>query len=319
VIACAVVAPGVAGAAGPRQTASAVLTTREPGTATGSTQSIHIRNPDDPSAKPYTIKTIVFRLAPGSTLDTGALPQCKASDAELMAQGAAACPASSHVSTGLVQTDTGSPGVLPRFINNDAQNFNNDGEVVGVADAREIPLRTVTRSRIAGNTISFDYPEAPGGPPDNSAALSELTLVSPPLVRGGRAYARTPSTCPASGFWEGSILFIYRDGVRQTVDTKAPCNPSAAQRRLDRTPPRIRLRARKGCARRARRVAVRVHDRSGLRRVAAYVDGRLVRSTRRAAFRVRVRRGRHRLTVLARDGVGNRARRTLRFRVCGAA
>src|SRR4051812_8577867 len=168
-VAMLALAPAATGATS-RQTASLKLTTREPGVAAGSTQSIHIRNPDDPSAKPYTIKTIVFRLAPGSVIDTGALPQCKASDAELMAQGAAACPVTSRVSTGLVKTDTGSPGVFPRFVNNDAQNFNNAGEVVGVADAREIPLRTVTRSRISGNTISFDYPEAPGGPPDNSAA-----------------------------------------------------------------------------------------------------------------------------------------------------
>jgi len=52
--------------------------------------------------------------------------------------------------------------------------------------------------------------------------------------------------------------------------------------------------------------------------VAVYLDGRLVRSTRHTRFGVglRVRHRRHRLTVLARDGAGNRARRTARFRRC---
>jgi hypothetical protein len=255
-------------------------------------------------------------------IDTRALPQCKASDADLMAQGASACPADSRVSTGLVQSDTGSSAVFPRFINNDAQNFNNEGEVVGVADAREIPLRTVTRSKISGSTVTFDYPEAPGqGPPDNFSALTELTLRTPSLVRNGRAYTRTPPTCPASGFWDGSILFIYKDGVRQTVETRAPCKGSGPNRRLDRTRPRIRLSgvpSLRRCARASFPAGVRVSDRSGLRRIAVYLDGHLIRDTRKTRFgvRVRVRRGRHRLTVLARDGAGNRARRSKLFRRC---
>src|SRR5207237_641209 len=151
-------------------------------------------------------------------------------------------------------------------------------------------------------------------------ALTDLTIITPALVRDGRAYTRTPPTCPASGFWDGSILFIYKDGVRQTVDTRAPCKGSAANRR-DRTPPRIRLRgvpSRKRCAPSSFRARVRVSDRSGLRRIAVYLDGRLIRDTRKTRFGVRVRSqpGRHRLTVLARDGAGNRARSSRVFRRC---
>ena len=319
-VTCALFVPA-AGAATPRQTATATLTTTEPGAAAGSTLRIHIRNPDDANAKPYTIQTIVFRLAPGTVIDTDALPQCKASDAELMAQGGSACPASTRVNTGLVRSDTGSTAVFPRFVNSDVQNFNNKDELIGVAETREIPYRNVTHSRISGNTITFNVPDSPGmGPPDNYSALTDLTILTPALVRNGRAYTRTPPTCPASGFWDGSILFIYKDGVRQTVDTRAPCKGSAANRR-DRTRPRIRLSgvpSRKRCARASFPVGVRVADRSGLRRIAVYLDGRLIRDTRKTGFgvRVRSRRGRHRLTVLARDGAGNRARRSRVFRRC---
>jgi hypothetical protein len=320
-VAFAVFAPA-AGAVTSRQTAAVTLTTTQPGVAAGSTQRIHIRNPDDPTAKPFTIQTIVFRLAPGSVIDTGALPQCKASDAELMAQGGSACPASTRVNTGLVRSDTGSTAIFPRFVNSDIQNFNNQDELIGVADTREIPNRNVTHSRISGNSITFNVPDAPGmGPPDNFSALTDLTIVTPALARGGRAYTRTPPTCPTSGFWSGSILFIYKDGVRQTVDTTAPCKGSGPNRRLDRTRPRIRLRgvpSRRRCARASFPARVRVSDRSGLRRIAVYLDGRLIRSTRKTGFRVRVRtrRGHHRLTVLARDGAGNRARLSRVFRRC---
>jgi hypothetical protein len=319
----ALAAPAAAGASAPRQTAAVTLTTTQPGAPAGGTQSIRIRNPDDPNAKPYAVKTIVFHLAPGTVIDTGALPQCKASDAELMAQGAAACPADTRVNTGVVQSDTGSTAGFPRVVTSDVQNFNNDGELVGVSDAREIPFRNVTHSKISGNTITFDIPDSPGqGPPDNFSALTSLTTVTPSLVRAGRAYTLTPPTCPASGFWPGSIDFIYHDGVKETVQTQAPCTrEGGAAGRPDRTRPRIRLSglpSRGRCAKRALRARVRASDRSGLRRVAVYLDGRLIRSTRRTGFgvRVRTRPGRHRLTVLARDGAGNRARRSARFRRC---
>jgi hypothetical protein len=67
---------------------------------------------------------------------------------------------------------------------------------------------------------------------------------------------------------------------------------------------------------------VRIGERSPVRRVALYLDGRLVHSTTHRIFRRpiragRLRAGRHRLTVIARDSSGNRGRVTLRVRRCG--
>src|SRR5919197_1087933 len=90
-----ITALGLAGsaAAADRQSVSASLTTSAPGTSTGSRLFMEWRNPADPSAKPYAVDTIVIQLAPGTHVDFSALPKCTASDAELMARGAAACPA----------------------------------------------------------------------------------------------------------------------------------------------------------------------------------------------------------------------------------
>src|SRR3954454_17710733 len=141
---CCALLPAATGADTPRQTATGDLTTARPGASTGSTIKAHIRNPGDAGAKPYSVKTIVFTSAPGTVIDTAALPQCKASDAELMAEGGAACPADTRVNTGLVRSDTGSSAGVPRYVNSDLQNFNNQGELVGVSDTREFPYRNVT-------------------------------------------------------------------------------------------------------------------------------------------------------------------------------
>ena len=38
-----------------------------------------------------------------------------------------------------------------------------------------------------------------------------------------RAWMRTPPTCPATGVWTTSVLFIYRDGSTQEHAPATPC------------------------------------------------------------------------------------------------
>src|SRR5919109_4275627 len=146
----AVLLSPAAAAAGDRQTVSASYSTTLPGAAVGNRLVIDWRNPADPAAKPYAVDTIVIQLPPGSRFDFSALPQCKASDAELLVQGAAGCPPESKVNSGEVLSDTGSPGGFPRFVHTRTVNFNNEGELVGIGDAQEVPFRSVLRSKIKG-------------------------------------------------------------------------------------------------------------------------------------------------------------------------
>ena len=219
-------------AAAPRQTATLTFTTTRPGAPTGLSMAIDWTNPSDPSAKPYAVDKIVFRYAPGVTIDYAAPEQCKASDAQLEAQGAAACPAASRVGSGEIVTDSGaSGGPFPRFVDVHADNFNNQDELIGVGDATNVPVipgftRTVTRSRIAGGSFTTDFPDVPtGSPPDGYDALKSLRLSGPAIVRGARAYLRTPSWCPRSRVWTNTLTFVYHDGVQQTVETDTPCRP----------------------------------------------------------------------------------------------
>jgi hypothetical protein len=221
------VAAAPASAAGDRQTVSLSLTTTVPGAPSGNRFSIQWRNPADPSAKPPAVDTMIFHLPRGTRYDFSVLPQCKASDAELMVRGTAGCPAQTWVSNGRVVTDTGSPGVFPRFINVRTTMFNNQDEMIGVGESEELPFRTVTRTKYQGERVTLDMPDNPGGPPDNRTAFKSLETVMSPIVRNGRSYARTPPTCPVSGFWTFRSEFIYHDGVRQIETTRAPCRRSA--------------------------------------------------------------------------------------------
>lgn len=219
-------------AAGERQTGSLVFTTSEPGAPTGSTLSMDWVNPDDPSAKPYAVSRFVVTYAPGTAIDTTAVPQCKATDAELELEGAAACPADSRLGGGTIVSDSGgSAGPFPRYIDNAVDQFNNQDEVVGVGQATNAPVipgvtRTVTRTQISGTTYSTDFPAFPTGqPPDGYSALKSLRLAGQPYVLHGRAEMRTPRTCPPEGYWVNTVTLTYHDGVTQTVTSQSPCTP----------------------------------------------------------------------------------------------
>jgi hypothetical protein len=38
-----------------------------------------------------------------------------------------------------------------------------------------------------------------------------------------RAYMRTPPSCPATGAWTTTVVFIYRDGSTQELTAATPC------------------------------------------------------------------------------------------------
>jgi hypothetical protein len=313
-----------------RQTANVHYTTTEPGAPTGFDWKMEFRDPANPDGKPYSVATIAVQEAPGFALDPLAVPVCHATDAELYAQGAAACPPETRVGGGDLVSDTGSAGGIPRFVESHIENFNGGDHVIGVADSSGAPpvpgfTRIVSRSSVSGDpiTFSFDLPAVPGNPPpDPYTALRSLHLHDGPVGFGGRALGRTPPTCPADGHWTLTATFLYRDGVTQSVESRSPCEPSSAGDSDDRRP-RIRIRnlPRAGCTSDAFTVAVRIRDASALERAVLLLDGRRIEAARRKRFGARVAAGAldagsHRLTVRARDAAGNRARRSVGFARC---
>jgi hypothetical protein len=303
---------------GSRQSAAAVFSESHPGASTGLRVAIDYVNPADRDAKPPAVAKVVVALDPGAKIDTSVPSRCQASEAELIASGAAACPAASKVGNGEIDVDTGVPGP-ERFLRNNVTFLNNTGELIFLIESKtDPPTRVVLRAKIEGATVTSDAPPLPGGPPDGFAAVKRVRLN---LARRG-GYVRTPARCPASRSWTSTMRFTYRDGVSQAVTSRSPCTGTTTG--ADYKAPRIRVGGvpRRRCASRDFRARVRIAERwSGLRSARVSLDRRRVITTGRKAFSPRIparrlRSRRHLLTVVALDRAGNRSVKRMTFRRC---
>jgi hypothetical protein len=300
--------------AGPRADYKQTFSTPVPGASAGTDTQILYKHPDDPTAKPIPVRREVFSFPEGTTFDHSVAPACTASEEQLELQGEAACPPESRVGGGIGDTTmTGFPGAGETAIEVDGYE---DGSGLLLLGGTKPAPRFATRARQQGRVVTVDVPRTPGGPPDGESALRKVHNVFPPRSVGTRAYVRTPSVCPSSGVWTFTARFTFADGAVEDDVHRMPC-------RRDLTPPRIRVTRvpPRGCVARDFRVQVLVGDASPLARVRVRLDRRLLRETTAARFSETVplrglRAGRHRLSVVASDAAGNRARRTMRFSRC---
>lgn len=299
---------------GARQVASDEITTAKPNSPQGDRLSIDFINPGDRLAKPFSVASFVLTFDSGTVIDTSVPEQCKATTAELIAVGPAACPSASRIGRGSLEVDTGliSSLAFPRIVELDLTLFNNAGEVINVTESTNtaVPIRTIVRNSIRGTSVRTEVPPLPGvPPPDPFIALKKVRVSVNAVTRGARTYRRSPPTCPPSGHWTNRIDFTYRDGSEQTVRSPSPC----ASIRLRGLPRR--------CARKPFRARIHVHVGKGLRRVEVLLDGKRIRTARKSHFNasIPVRRlapGRHRLATRVLLANGNRKVRAVRFRRC---
>jgi hypothetical protein len=233
VVAIAAVALGggpAADAAVPRQVGSLTYTSTVPGASTGLVLNFLFQNPENPSQKPHAVAKMVVHSPAGSHIDTTVPPQCHASDAELMAQGAAACPPDSKIGSAVVVSATGGSGPFPPYTRTIITDFNNQDEILAVGQNEDIPaLRPVDHTKIQGNTTTTNFPPIPGAPPpDPFTPFKSFHFEFQPYVRGGRVYNRTPPNCPSVGYWTMTLEFTYRDGVTQSAESHSPCQQAQA-------------------------------------------------------------------------------------------
>src|SRR3954468_5763951 len=65
-------------------------------------------DPGEPSAKPQQVHRLRLAFPTGTRIDTAALKQCKATDAQVKAKGPSACPRASRIASGKSVATTGS-------------------------------------------------------------------------------------------------------------------------------------------------------------------------------------------------------------------
>ncbi len=213
-----------------RQTANLAFAEQRPGVASALAFEIDYRNPDDPDGKPPAVSKVVTTLASGAQFDTSVPERCAATDAELIAQGEAACPTGSKVGGGSVRIDTGLAGP-GRYLETDVSLLNAADQLILLFTDRASGAHVPVRAAVEGGTTTTNSPPLPGAPPDGGAVdVVDLGFdaISRSINGEQRAYVATPDSCPDSGAWVNTIDFTYSDGVSQTVPTSSPCTASAA-------------------------------------------------------------------------------------------
>ena len=305
-LAAGLAAPAGASADHARVDYTDAFSTRTPGSPSGRTFTADFFDSRDPQAKPPPVSHVHVLLPEGARFNTNAVPQCTATDAQIVAQGPGACEEGSKLGGGVIVVDTGFPEP-ERMLTSDFTFLNARDSLILVAQERKNGARLVVRGTIAERTFDLDVPPLPGTPPEGGANRSERIEIDAATGPGG-AFLTTPPSCPPDGAWVLRTTWTFRGGEQVTRESRSPCDaaaPGAAQRitffHRQRARPghhgALRLRAA-----RAGRATVQI-TRAGqvLRRQRVGLRAGMNRVTLPA-----LARGRYRLTVTA-DGVTRRA------------
>ncbi|MEJ7786845.1 MAG: hypothetical protein WKF96_18745 [Solirubrobacteraceae bacterium] len=203
-----------------RQVVSDLFTSQVPDSSTGRTFAVDFFDPADPAAMPIPARKVVIELHPGARFDTNAVPQCKATDAELLILGPSACPAASQVGTNEVLIDHSFPPPGPRYTISDVKIFNDADALILLGESRGAPFipRTLIRAPVSENRLEISAGFIPGTGPFGGARKRERADFP---ARDN--FLTTPRKCPKSGFWTNHATYTYADGISQTSFTRSPC------------------------------------------------------------------------------------------------
>jgi hypothetical protein len=204
-------------------TFQATYSSQAPGTPAGLDALATWSDAGEPGAKPKEIEKIKVVMNPGSRLDTGALPACKASDEDVQVKAVRACPAKTilgEVRGQGVYAGGGAP------FNTLATLFNARRQIIVVVtlDDRKGRLLTNFRDDVRRSSITINLKIGKG------ISLIRFQAHVPRHVRKqGRkrkSYFTTPASCPPSGAWTTTVIFSYRDGSSDQHTAASPCRKS---------------------------------------------------------------------------------------------
>jgi hypothetical protein len=268
-----------------------VLTTRAPAAPTGLHVRAFFRRAGDPNGKPPPLRSAVIHGPAGLRFDTTTLRQCTASDPEIQARGADACPRASRLTIGSFAGITGFGPPLDPVLGDDHV-FNGPRQLIEVITGQGRPAQTIVVDRLTinGSTLTAHPPRAPGGPPEGEGSVRSLEFRIPVRTAVGKSLITTPPACPSVGHWTTTATYSFGDGSTYTTVGKLPCaGPGRGDQR------RLRLAVRPRRVRAGRRVRLRFRVRS---------------NAPICVLGAKVRIGRHRVNVNRRG----RATMRLRFR-----
>jgi hypothetical protein len=219
------------GATGAVALASSEVTTfdfkqsaRVEGASTGISFKTSFGDPDAANGLPSGVKSFTIKLHKGAKIDPAGATQCEASSETLIAEGAAACPASSRIGKGTATATppTGGDGVtVDAVIFNERVSGKNAFLFMFVADGAYV---TAFDAFVKGNKLSASGLDGaiPGG---LIVTKFNGTIDKHSKGRGKKKHdlITTPPVCPASKKWTSSASFGFTNGDKDSATSTSPC------------------------------------------------------------------------------------------------
>jgi len=220
-IAACLLLPAVSALASPQfiSTFAGTYSAQKPGSPSGLDALATWSDPGEASGKPKEVDRIKVIFAPGTKLDTRALPTCNASAEDIANLAVRACPAKTKL--GEVRGQGVYAGGAP--FNTYATLFNAKRQIIVVVTIDNAKGRLLTdfRDDVRRSSITVNLKIGRG------ISLIRFQAHVPVHSRkqGGkrRVYFRTPPSCPASGSWTTTVVLSYRDGTSDQHSSPSPC------------------------------------------------------------------------------------------------
>lgn len=210
-------AASAAGFGGARQTVTAAFSSSAPGTPTGLTLTAVYGDGLTPPGPPtVALVHVDDGLPPGTVIANGAVPQCTAAAAELIASGPSICPAGSIVGSGSAEIGVGLPSGVGR-VTVPLTLINAPGHLLFLGRFPALRLGMIDTGTIDGATVAIPIPHIPGLGVGGAVVDAEQFSIS-----AGSGLLRTPAACPAAG-WVLRRTQAYADGVVQVTRVVLPC------------------------------------------------------------------------------------------------
>ena len=198
--------------------------TRAGGASTGISFKTAFGDPDAANGLPSGVKSFTIKLHKGTKIDPGGATQCTATDKEIMAQGPAACPASSRIGKGTATATppAGGAGVtVDAIIFNDRPGRRNAFLFMFVSNGQYV---TGFDAFVKGNTLTASGLDGaiPGG---LIVTAFNGTVSKHSKGKGKRKHnlITSPSSCPRSGKWTTNATFAFNNGDKDSATSTSPC------------------------------------------------------------------------------------------------
>jgi hypothetical protein len=205
-------------------TFAGTYTAQVPGTSSGLDALATWSDPGEAGGKPKEVQKIKVAFAPGTRLDTRALPACKASAEDVANLAVRACPAKTKL--GEVRGQGVYAGSTAPF-NTYATLFNAKRQIIVVVTLDNAKGRLITNFRddVTRGSITINLKIGKG------ISLVRFQAHVPPHSRRQgkkrRTYFTTPRSCPPTGSWTTTVTFSYRDGTSDQHSSPSPCSPKS--------------------------------------------------------------------------------------------